>query len=315
MSRMAFERVLITGIAGHVGANLARACLRNGLEVHGLVRSTTDLWRLQDSSLAVRLHSVDLTCYDSVCRIVEEVAPDVVFHCAAERRQEYPATLMGNVLGTANLLEATRPDSKLRFVHLASSLEYGPSDRPLRETDRLQPTTRYGASKAGGTLLAQQAAHSGQRHVVVLRLFHVYGPWESPHRLVPTAIMAAHTGTELHLTTGDFRRDYIYVDDVVTACLRAAEAERISGEAINIGTGVETSNEELVHHVEGVMGRQIPVNIDAYAPRETDTNHWVADIRKAEQLMGWRPTRSVLAGLTETRNWLEEHEQIYAGGR
>ena len=195
-----------------------------------------------------------MTCYDSVCRIVEEVAPDVVFHCATERRQEYPATLMGNVLGTANLLEATRLDSKLRFVHLASSLEYGPSDRPLRETDRLQPTTRYGASKAGGTLLAQQAAHSGRRHVVVLRLFHVYGPWESPHRLVPTAIMAAHTGTELHLTTGDFRRDYIYVDDVVTACLRAAEAERISGEAINIGTAVETSNEELVHHVEGVMG-------------------------------------------------------------
>jgi nucleoside-diphosphate-sugar epimerase len=139
----------------------------------------------------------------------------------------------------------------------------------------------------------------------VVRLFSVYGPWEARHRLVPQAIRAALTGEELPLTGPELRRDFVFVDDVVDACLRAASVDAALGEAINIGTGVETANEELVAEVERVIGKEVRTRIGAYSARETDSAHWRADISKAKRLLGWEPRYTLAAGLARTAAWME----------
>jgi len=297
------RRVLVTGAAGCVGANLVRRLLEMRSEVHVTIRRTSATWRVADVLSRLHVHWADLTDPDAVESIVTDVQPAALFHCAVARTTDLATLTNGNLAATANLLKATAAIDNLRFVHLGSSLEYGPSEHAKREDDPLQPIAAFGLTKAAATLLAQRSAHGGGRHVVILRLFHVYGPYEAPYRLIPTAIDAALCDRELALTQTGFRRDYVYVGDVVDACLRAATVSRATGEIVNIATGTETSNEEIVDLIGRTTGRPLRVRVGEYQPRETDTHRWRADIAKAKSLLDWEPEHTLLDGLRETIAW------------
>ena len=311
MNRWRETPVLLTGAAGFIGANLTRRLTDFGARVHALVRPATDLWRLDGMVSRLAVHHADLVDRAAVAEIVRTAAPDVIFHLAARgaTRHDLDAgeLFAANVLGTVNLLTATRARPATRFVHLGGSSEYGPRSTPLRETNRLEPVTAYGSSKAAATLACQQFARAHRRPIVILRPFSVYGPWESPSRLIPAAIRAAFESTELPLTPPGFRRDLIYVDDVVDACLLAATCDVGAGEIINVGTGQQWSNEEVVGAVERVSGRPIQTRAGQYQPRLSDTAHWVADTAKAEQVLGWKATRTLESGLEETVSWWAAH--------
>ena len=214
------------------------------------------------------------------------------------------------VLGTSNLLEATRPLACRCFVHMGSSLEYGPRARPLTETDALQPTTFRGAAKAAAALLCRQAVGGDGAPIVALRPFSVYGYWERG-RLVPTAILSALLGRPMSLTTPGYRRDLVFVEDVVEACLRAGEADGAIGETINVGSGQQWSNEEVVEAVQALSGTRIPLSIGAHPASCSDTEHWVADIRKAKEVLGWEPEHTLTQGLEKTVAWFRLNAGLY----
>jgi len=297
-------RVLVTGATGFLGANLVRALVAARAEVHAVVRPSADRWRLGD--VALRVHDGDLRERASVRAIVDAVVPDVVFHLAAHGAQhaqrERDAIFAGTVLATHHLLLACEQRPPRRLVHTGGSSEYGPKPHALAEDDVLAPVTAYGAAKAAATTLAAQAARAGLP-VAILRPFSIYGPWEPAGRLVPSAIRAALTGATLPLTAGAWVRDYVFVDDVVDACLLAAGAPSAVGEIVNLGTGRQTSNHDVVAAVERLTGRRIVVAPGAYAAHGSDTTHWVADTRKAARLLGWRARHDLAAGLAETIAW------------
>jgi nucleoside-diphosphate-sugar epimerase len=137
----------------------------------------------------------------------------------------------------------------------------------------------------------------------VLRLFSVYGRWESPSRFIPTAIRAALGGGEMALTAPGVRHDFVYVDDVVDAMLTAATANGVDGEVINVGSGREWTNEEVVDAVQRLTGRVVRVRTGEYPAKTADTAHWVADVGKAAALLGWRPAHDLTSGLRETIEW------------
>lgn len=112
-------------------------------------------------------------------------------------------------------------------------------------------------------------------------------------------------GDDLPLTGPGLRRDFVFVDDVVEACLRAAATEAVLGEVMNVGTGVETSNEQLVAEVGRVLGREIRVGTGAYPPHETDRPHWRADIAKVRRLLDWEPRHSLAEGIAQTADWVK----------
>jgi len=305
------KRVLITGAAGFPGANLTRELLRRGADVQALVRPGSDLCRIVDVVSDLTLQLVDLLDPIELRRVIASVRPKAVVHLAVRREDGSPderlATLRANVLGTASLLEATASLDDTRFIHLGSSLEYGAAQGPLREDAPPRPSTFYGATKAAATLLCQQAARAAGREIVVLRPFNVYGPWEKTSRLIPAAIVAALHERELALTAPGYRRDWVFVADVVDACLLALEAEGVNGEVINIGSGEQRSNEEVVALVREVTGRELRVRMGEHLPRPWDSEYWVADVAKAGRLLGWEPRHTLREGLARSIAWHLQH--------
>ena len=314
------RRVLVTGAAGFIGANLAAALHRAGAEAHGLARRSTGRWRLDGLGARLATHECDLTETDRLTTILREIRPHVVFHAAAAGHH-HPTTaadrfaaLRDTVVGTVSLAEALAAAGGARLVYLGSSLEYGPALVPLEESREPAPTTFRCATKASATLLCRQMTRESGTPVILLRLFSVYGPWESASRFVPTVMRALRSGADLPLTRPGIRRDFIYVDDVIDACLLAGSSMSGLGEIINIGSGRQWSNEELADLAQRVAGVRIRVRSGAFPPRPADAGHWVANIEKARAFLGWSPKRSLEQGLTETWRWCGEHTGDPASG-
>jgi nucleoside-diphosphate-sugar epimerase len=301
------KRILLTGAAGFVGTVLARRLLAEGHELHVVTKQTTAQWRLADVARDLRSHAADLRDEDAVRALVSEVRPEVVYHLAAHgaypSQTDADGIIATNILGTWNLLKATARTDYEVFVNTGSSSEYGFKDFAMRETDILEPNSYYAVTKCAQTLLCQHFAKTEKRPITTFRLFSAYGPWEEPSRLVPTLIRLCLEGKDLTLVPPETARDFVYVDDVVDAYLRLGQLARLSGEILNIGTGVQSTIKEVVQAILRFTNAKVACHWGAMKPRIWDSATWVADCTKSNLLLGWRPQTTLEEGLQRTVSW------------
>ena len=277
-------KALVTGAGGFVGAHLCARLAADGWEVLGTVRA-----------------EVDLADPVATAEMARQADPDVVFDLAATRAEATPAeraaTMAVNACSGAWVVNAVGERCRA-FVRLGSSTEYAQADGPMDETTPLRPRGFFGATKAAGSMLVTATAAARGVRATVLRAFQVYGADDHPHRLVPAALRAARTGEVLPMTAPGMRRDWIHVDDVVEACVRAGLADHLPpGQVLNIGTGRQTANEELVAAVERVTGRPVRVAAGAHPGCPWDTGSWVCDPSLAADLLGWEAKIDLEEGL------------------
>lgn len=306
----------MTGATGFVGANLVRRLLAEGHEVHALVRPAHRPWRIEAVRSDLSLHEVAVEDDAAVGRLVEAVAPEWVFNLAAygayPDQTDLRQMLATNVNGTVNLVEAALRTGVHAFVHTGSSSEYGAKDHPPGETDWLEPNSHYGVTKASATLFCRFTAISRRANLTVLRLYSAYGPWEEPSRLMPTLVLAGFEGRLPPLVRPTIGRDYVYVDDVVEACLLAAQRAPTASPVYNVGTGVQTTLAEVVAVAQRVMGIKAQPEWGSMAPRSWDTDVWVAEASAIRAELGWQPRHDLEAGLSKLAAWLREHPAMQA---
>jgi len=302
-------RALVTGAGGFVGAHLVARLVSDGWDVVGTVRPGGSTSRLAALGAGpVEVVPVDLADPAAAAAVAAGSACDVAFLLAAARVAATPAerrsTAAVNGPSGRWVVEALPPRCRA-VVRLGSSTEYGRHDGPLDETAPLRPLGFFGATKAAGSLAVVAAAAERGLRSAVLRAFQVYGPLDHPGRLVPSALRAARTGEVLPLTGPGLRRDWVFVDDVVEACVRAAHADGLpAGQVLNIGTGRQVANEELVAEVARAAGRPVRVAIGAHPGRAWDAPSWVCDPALAARLLGWRAEVSLPEGLA--RCWARD---------
>jgi CDP-glucose 4,6-dehydratase len=310
----------VTGASGIVGSWLIKELLRSGDRVVALQRDLDPQSEFVCSGDVDRVVCVrgDLADLGLLERALVEYEVDAVFHLGAQTQvrhaQRQPlATLESNVRGTYNLLEAIRRLSRPvgALVVASSDKAYGESGHlPYREDHPLAGRNIYDASKSAADLLASAYASSYGLPVGIARCGNIYGGgdlnWD---RIVPSTIRALLDGDRPVLRSdGTPRRDYLFVDDVVSAYVAMAAAlldGREQGEAFNFGNGEPVTVLQLVGEIAQAMGcPEVKPIIQANAPNEI-TAQWL-DSSKASARLGWRPAYSLPDGLARTIAWYRE---------
>lgn len=307
--------MLVTGAGGFIGANLVRRLLVDGHDVTAVVRPGSDGWRLAGISEAVSIRPLDLTDHQRVAPALRELRPDWVFHLAAHGAYSWQddarRIMETNVVGTVNLLDACADTDCEAFVHAGSSSEYGFKDHPPSEDEPLEPNSAYAVSKGSATLYCRHAARTGKIGSATLRLYSVYGPYEAPRRLIPQLVVQGLCGRLPPLVAPDVAHDFVASDDVVEALLLAARhVHREPGAIYNVGSGVQTSLRDVVALARRVLGIEVEPEWGSAPRRDGDTPTWVADVRKARSVLGWRPTLSFEDGFARTVAWLESTAEM-----
>src|SRR6266511_2452521 len=284
---MAAKRALVTGAGGFVGANLVRHLLKAGHEVHACVRPQDHVWRLEELGAAVHNHAIDIVDNDAVCAAIMRVRPEWVFHLAVHGAYSWQTDLRRmvetNVVGTVNVLEASAAAGVEAFVNTGSSSEYGFKAHPPSESDFIDPNSYCAVTKAFATHYCRYTALAKGLTVSALRRYSVYGPFEDPHRLFPTLICHGLRGVLPPLVSPAVARDYVHVDDVCEAYVRAASSGT-RGEVYNVGTGIQTPLAELVELTRAIMAIADEPKWGTMPDRAWDSNVWVGDVRKLESL-------------------------------
>jgi dolichol-phosphate mannosyltransferase len=303
------RRVLVTGGTGFVGANLVRRLLRDGHDVHLLVQPTHTTWRLDGIRRDVTLQRTDLGDAAAVDRAVRRARPEWVFHLAAygaySWQQDLDRMLRTNVLGTTNLVRATLRRGVEAFVNTGSSSEYGFKPHPPTEQAWIEPNSHYAVTKAAATQYCRHTAQSENVHLVTLRLYSVYGPWEEPGRLMPAIVVHAAEGHLPPLAAPTVARDYVYTEDVCEAYVRAATRRRQErGAVYNVGTGRQTTLRQVAAAARRVLGVRARPVFGTMANRRWDTTVWVSDPRAIRRALGWRPQVTLDQGLRRMAAWL-----------
>jgi UDP-glucose 4-epimerase len=292
-------RILVTGAAGYVGYAVGRRLVTAGHQVSGLIRGTDRVLPpgvrpiIGDLLDPAGLGAVLDEPYDAVCHLA---ALTRVRESFAEPLRFFTA----NVQGTVNLLEAL-PRTATRLVYGSTAAVYGTPDRqPVPEDQAPAPTSPYGASKLAAEQAVRFHARTGAAGAVVLRTFNVAGsvdgrPDPDETRLIPKALaVAAGTAQRLEINgDGGAVREYLHVDDLAAACVRALESCPPPGteRLYNVGTGDGASVLEVIAAVEDVTGRPVPT---LRRPPQPEPPLLVCDARAIRRELGWRPARSAL---------------------
>jgi UDP-glucose 4-epimerase len=304
-------KALVTGATGFVGAVLARRLLRDGAEVHAVVRESSPRWRIADIEAELSLHQLDLADGPAVGSLVSSIRPDEVYHLAAHGAYSWQADTYeiarSNVLATVAVVDACVATGCRAFVNAGSSSEYGYKSHAPGEDETLAPNSAYAAAKAFGTHYATWSAAARGLPAVTLRLYSAYGPWEDPRRLIPSLLSAAIENRLPPLAAPEISRDFVFVEDVATAFVSGAAHAAAGGTGVyNIGSGRQTSLGELVECVRRLFGVSVEPEWKSMDARAWDTEVWVSDPSRAARELDWRAETPLEDGLVATAEWLRQ---------
>ncbi len=309
-------RYLITGGAGFIGANLAHALVARGESVRILDDfSTGRPQNLQGIQDRIEILRGDIRDPAVVARAVQ--GTEVILHQAALNSnprsiQEPGPTNAVNVGGTLLLLEAARAAGVRRLVYASSSSVYGDTPTlPKTEEMALAPKAPYGVSKLAAEFYCRVFTQVYGLETVSLRYFNVFGPRQHPDSeyaaVIPRFLRRMLAGKPpVIYGDGEQSRDFTAVENVVAANLLAAEAPQGAGEVFNVACGRTSTLNQLVAWLNQLLGTDLSPVYEA--PRPADIRHSYASIRKAEALLGYRPTLGVEEGLRRTVEWFRQHE-------
>jgi nucleoside-diphosphate-sugar epimerase len=273
-----------------------------GAVVHGLSRRV-----LADDS-CISNHQCDITDRTRVRDVVNEVMPEYVFHLAANKSRgvnidDFRCCYEANLFGTLNLIEACEDSPNLvQLVALGTCEEYGGFDGPYSEVMREAPVSGYSCSKAAVTQLLQTLFRTRGIPVVILRPSLAYGPYQGDEMFLPAIIRSLVSGRRFAMSRGEQTRDFIYIDDVVEALIRASLVPEANGHVINICSGDPKRIVDIARQVASLIGGDAEglIDVGAIEYRPGEAMHYWGDRTKAKELLGWCPRVPLETGLKRT---------------
>ena len=316
-------QILLAGGAGFVGSHLADALLERGHEV-----IVVD--NLEKGTISNIQHNIGRDNFKFIKSDIRDITqlvekPDVIVNLVASKIPRYSSgykTLTLNVEVAKHLLDLSKK-YRSRHILISTSDVYGKStDFPLKETGDLVlgPSTSrrwcYAASKIYNEHLALSYMDEFGVYTTILRYFGIYGPrqhlnwWGGP---IGVFIDALYHGNRIEIHgTGEQKRSFIYIDDVVKATVKVIESSNLNGEIINIGTEEEISIIELAKKIALLMDKKPEfkfISYESFSKNYEDPQRRIGDIRKAKKLLGFSPEITLDEGLKRTIKWYKDQKR------
>ena len=316
-------KIVVTGVTGFIGSHLALE-LSKDHEVYGLVKYSTraNMQRLNEFLGSTILLTCDITDMHSITNVLKSINPEIVVHLAAmspvRNSFEMPFSyVQANVIGTLNIAHAMLglPDfQKKKLIYASTAEVYGFQEKqPICEDSVLNPSSPYANTKSMTDTYLRMMPSVYRLNTTVMRCTNTFGRKLDATFFVEYLITTMLRGEKVYIGAPDSLRDYMYVNDHVSAYLAAIRHAAIRGEAFNVSTGDVISNGELALKVAGMIGYpkkklifgNYPPNYPM-RPIESDQPFIDLDSTKIRKTMGWKPTVSINRGLEMSVNFWQK---------
>lgn len=318
--------VLVLGASGFIGRWVARQLTIAGAELFLTVRDRGAARRtFLEYGVSGEILDADLMQFPVVDRMIRSLRPAIIFNLSgygidrSETSEIAAFKINGELPGV--LCEAMAATKRAgwagqRLIHAGTAMEYGIASGDLSEDTEARPMTLYGRSKLAGTESVRRICSENRIKGLTARLFAVYGPGESPTRLLPTLVDSKRDRRDIRLTSGTHKRDFTYLEDVAEGLLRLGLSDATAGEAVNVATGKLTSIRDFV--VEA--SRQLDIEdsrlkFGALPTRPEEMDHLPVNIARLQQLTQWHPSTTISAGIRRTITFADRRRPVYAGVR
>jgi UDP-glucose 4-epimerase len=299
---MAIQKILVTGASGFVGSHLCRRLVEQGLDVHAVYRTNSPL---QLDGDAIRWWQADLTQLDTVQSLVKQIQPEIIYHLASSVAGSRSLdmilpTFNNNLVSTVNLLTAVAELGCQRFV-LAGSLE----EPEANQAEAIIPGSPYAAAKWASSAYARLFHSLYDVPIVITRLFMIYGPEQKDlNKLIPYVILSLLRGESPRLSSGERPVDWIYVDDIVSGLVAAAQTPGVEGRTFDLGSGTLVSIRDVVQELSRQINPDISLQFGAIPDRPMEKVQ-VADDNATYAGLGWKHEVNLKQGLTQTISWYQ----------
>jgi len=314
-------KVLITGITGFIGAELAHKLIAQGNQVYGFIQHVVgrDLSCIEDIKDKIGIVTCDIRDYFSVRESMKKINPDVVLHLAAlspvRLSFEHPFDFQqATYLGAVNIAEAIRDlygSEKVRLVIASTAEVYGiQEEKPSTEDMKLEPSSPYAVAKASMDMYMRMLSKVYDFNVVLLRNSNTFGRKYDPSFFTEYIITEMLNGKEIYIGAPNSVRDYMYVDDHVNSYILAMKTPEAKGQVFNIAGGRGYTNKEWTLKIAEAIGFPLnKIHFGEYPPGypkrplTSDQPYLVLNPSKAGRILGWRQMISPEDGLRMTINY------------
>jgi len=293
-------KVLVTGAAGFVGAEVVRALVERGATVIAPLRPSTARRRLEPWLSRIRVVETVLDDVPAVDALLAAERPDVVVHAAwYAHPRDYRRSIanLDSLAMTVRFAERVVHHRCARLVALGTCLEYRPSAAPLREDDPIEPSTLYASCKAAAQQVLQALTAGSTTEFIWARLFHIHGRGEDPERLLTRIARDLRQGHVIDLSPGLQVRDQLDVSDVAEAIAHLASTPGLAG-AFNVASGVPVALRDVLTLLAELAGRRELLRFGARPYLPDEVMYLVGEPRRLRQ-SGWAPQRDLRSGLQE----------------
>ncbi len=305
--------ILIFGAGGFIGVNLIQKILLFRKDVYGVSHDSMHNWRFIAAKIP-RKHFLDcdLTNNEQLEKVIKKIKPKTVFNLAAygaySKQQEVKKIYETNVFSTIQLLETLRDKKIAAYIHAGSQSEYGLNSSAPKEDGELSPNSHYAVSKVSNYFTLKYYGKVEKMPVIHLRLYSAFGPWEEQDRLIPTLLEKARHGEFPHFVDPSISRDFIYVDDIVSAFIYAAVcmSPLLYGEVFNVATGKKTTIRQLALLVKKIVKMKISPTFGGMKNRNWDLEDWYGNNENIKKKLRWKPLFTLEQGLRATIQWQKE---------